>query len=437
MDVATTVPTEVRRRILRPGWPLYLVLVGFPLWWVLGLSGFIWQIVAVPMLLSLLRRKRVVAPPGFLLWLGFLLWMFATGIQLDEIGRGIGFAYRASLYLSATIVLLYVYNSSREVLQTRRLVMAMSIFWIYVAVGGYLGLLFPSFSFASPVETVMPHFILANDFVKEMVHPAFAEVQEVLGYASPRPSVPFVYTNDWGGAFALLIPFVVLAWSSRLSRRFRMVLGIIAAASAIPVIISLNRGLWLSLGVGLVYAAFRLAMRGRERAMVAFLIVTIGVTGLVLFSPLKATLSERLANPHSNNRRVSLYEESIRGAIESPLFGYGAPRPSKWNPNAPSVGTQGQLWLVLFSHGLPGLLFFLAFFVSTFWRMRRMEPLPTFWVHVMLLIMLTQLAVYDFLPHQFHIVMLGIALGWRERLPRSRLDDVEAARARTLVGSVA
>ena len=30
--------------------------------------------------------------------------------------------------------------------------------------------------FASPVEAVMPRFILANDFVKEMVHPAFAEV---------------------------------------------------------------------------------------------------------------------------------------------------------------------------------------------------------------------------------------------------------------------
>lgn len=335
MDVATTVPMGARRRLLRPGWPLYLVLVGFPLWWVLGLSGFIWQLVAVPMLLSLLRRKPLVAPPGFVLWLGFLLWMFATGIQLDGISRVIGFAYRASLYVSATIVLLYVYNSSREVLQTRHLVMAMSIFWIYVAVGGYLGLLFPSFSFSSPVETLMPHFILANDFVKLMVHPAFAEVQEVLGYASPRPSAPFVYTNDWGGAFALLIPFVILAWNSRLSRRFRMVLGITAAASAVPVIISLNRGLWLSLGVGLVYAAFRLAMQGRERAMVAFLIVTIGVTGLALFSPLKATLAERLANPHSNNRRVSLYEESIRGAIESPLFGFGAPPSLQVEPQRP------------------------------------------------------------------------------------------------------
>ncbi len=413
--VAQALEAATHRRLLRPGWPLYLVLVGFPLWWVMGLSGFIWQIVAVPMLLSLLRRKRVVAPPGFTLWVAFMLWMLATGIQLDSASRMIGFGYRASLYVSATIVLLYVYNSASEVLKTKQIVVMMSIFWIYVAIGGYLGLLMPTFSFASPVESIMPRFILANDFVKEMVHPAFAEVQEVLGYASPRPAAPFVYTNDWGGAFALLVPFVVLAWSLRVGRRLRMVLTVTAIAATAPVIISLNRGLWLSLGVGLVYAAFRLAMRGRERAMIAFLVVAIGIGGLVVFTPLKATLSERLANPHSNNRRVSLYEESIRGAIESPLFGFGAPRPSKWNPNAPSVGTQGQLWLVLFSHGIPGLGFFLAFFFFAFWRMRRTEPVVSFWMHVMLMIMFVQLAVYDFLPHQFHIVMIGVALGMRER----------------------
>ena len=57
-------PTVPHRRLLKPGWPLYVVFVGFPFWWVLGLGGFVWPIVAVPMLLSLLRRKQVFTPPG-------------------------------------------------------------------------------------------------------------------------------------------------------------------------------------------------------------------------------------------------------------------------------------------------------------------------------------------------------------------------------------
>ncbi len=42
------------------------------------------------------------------------------------------------------------------------------------------------------------------------VHPRFADVQDILGYPVSRPSAPFIYTNDWGGNFALLIPFVIL-----------------------------------------------------------------------------------------------------------------------------------------------------------------------------------------------------------------------------------
>jgi O-antigen ligase len=404
-----------RRRLLRPGWVLYVAFVGFPIWWILGMAGFVWPIVAVPMLLSLLRRGRIYAPPGFLIWCLFLLWMLASGVQIDSLGRALGFSYRAAIYVSATILLLYVFNSSRDVLESKRVIWVACIFWIYVVIGGFLGLIMPDFSFKSPVEAFLPGVILSNDFVKEMVHPAFAQVQDFLGFPTPRPSAPFVYTNDWGGAFALLVPFVVIAWGSALSRRFKMILAVTALASVVPIVSSLNRGLWLSLGVGLAYAAFRLAMRGRERAMVGFFVVSVIVTAAVLFTPLKQTIEERISTPHSNDRRTSLYEEAIRGTAESPLFGYGAPRPSKWNPNAPSVGTQGQIWLVLFSNGFPGAALFLASFAIPFWRFRRVGSDAGFWIHVMLLIMFIQLPVYGLLPAQLNIVMLGIAVAWRDR----------------------
>lgn len=426
MAVAVATRTH-RRRLLRPGWPIAVIFLGYPLWWLLGLGGFIWPIMAVPMLLSLLRRPRVFVPKGFLIWLGFLAWMFVTATQLDSLSRGIGFAYRASIYISATIALLYVFNASRERFQTKAIVTILSVFWVYVVAGGFLGMLFPNFSFASPMERFLPQFIVSNDFVKEMVHPAFAQVMDVLGYAAPRPSAPFVYTNDWGANFALLIPFVIVAWGSPISQRFKMFLAGTAVASIIPMIFSLNRGLWLSLGLGLVYAAVRMFLRGRERPLIGVVGIIFVIALMAIFTPLHEVISERLANPHSNDRRTSLFEEGIQGTVESPVFGFGAPRPSAWNPNAPSIGTQGALWLVLFSHGIPGAVLFVAWFVYAFWLLRRAQDLLGFWVHVMLLISMAQWPVYGILPAQIHVIMIGIAVAMRDRKGTPVGEDAAAA----------
>ena len=50
------------------------MLALLPLWWVLGLAGFIYLIMAVPMAVALLRRRPIVVPPGFGWWMLFLLW---------------------------------------------------------------------------------------------------------------------------------------------------------------------------------------------------------------------------------------------------------------------------------------------------------------------------------------------------------------------------
>jgi hypothetical protein len=434
LELAEVAPSA-RRRLLRPGWPLYVVFLGYPIWWLMGLGGFLWPIIAVPMLLSLLRRGKVTAPKGFLLWLGFVVWALATATQLDSLGRAIGFGYRTVLYVSATIVLLYVFNASRDVLDSRKVISVMAVFWVYVVIGGYLGLLLPYFSFTSPMEKLLPGFIVSNDFVKEMVHPAFAQVQDILGYDTPRPSAPFVYTNDWGGNFALLVPIVIMAWNSAISRRFKTFLAIVAGLSVIPFALSLNRGLWLSFGVGITYAAIRLALRGRGRALVTLLAILAVAGGIIMLTPIKGVITDRLETPHSNNRRVSLYEEALRGVAESPLFGYGAPRPSKWNPNAPSVGTQGSIWLVLFSHGFLGAALFAGWFIACFWRLRRSRDPIGFWCHVMLLILMVQWPVYGIIPMQLHIVMITIALAFRERAAARPRARPEVRRTPELVGA--
>src|ERR687895_2747397 len=56
-------------------WPLWALIMLYPLWWLLGLGTFIFPLAAVPMGIYLLRRCRPIkVPPGFGIWLLFLAW---------------------------------------------------------------------------------------------------------------------------------------------------------------------------------------------------------------------------------------------------------------------------------------------------------------------------------------------------------------------------
>ena len=85
--------------------------------------------------------------------------------------------------------------------------------------GGLLGVLLGNVSFSSPFELVLPHGVRSNYYVKQLVHPGFAQVQDVLGHTSPRPKAPFAYTNSWGNNISLLLIWFVVGWWVRGSRR--------------------------------------------------------------------------------------------------------------------------------------------------------------------------------------------------------------------------
>ena len=75
-----------RKRRLPPGWPLTMLLVGYPVFWALGLVAFVLQIVAVPMAIELLRRRPVRVPRGFGIWILFLI-LSAAGILVLGLTR--------------------------------------------------------------------------------------------------------------------------------------------------------------------------------------------------------------------------------------------------------------------------------------------------------------------------------------------------------------
>jgi O-antigen ligase len=193
------------------------------------------------------------------------------------------------------------------------------------------------------------------------------------------------------------------------------------AFSIVPIIVSVNRGLWISIVVALAVVAVRAGIAAHIRTTITALIVAFGAGAVILLTPLSGVISNRLG--HAN---VSTRETLVSGAFaltrQSPLFGFGAPQTvNVANTNDVSVGTHGQFYTLLVSHGIPGTAFYVAFFLVALYITRRVQG-PAVWAWAAVVVSLVQLAFYNSIPVPLVLAMMAIAcclreLGWRGRAP--------------------
>lgn len=411
--MARTGPPLARLREL-PAWPVYALFAGFPLWWVLGLGAFAVPLIAVPMFLLLVQRGHVEVPAAFWLWIGFVVWACVAALELSSGSKLVGFSVRMSNYVGASIVFLYLYNG-RNRLNNRTVLRALVLFFAVVVAGGYLGVLVPRGALSTPIEALLPQSIRTNEYVGALVHPSFAEVQRP--YGSPRtfyrPSAPFPYTNSWGCNVALLVPLVVAAIMTFRRPVWRLAMLGLLAAACVPAFATLNRGMYLALGLVLAYASVRLALRGRLLPLA--LVIGGGSVGLAvaIWVGVVARLQERLHYSGTNVGRQTIYREAFEGALNSPIFGHGAPQPS--TTVDVSIGTQGQIWNVMFSYGFIALALFLGWFglvVLQSWRARSQGEL---WVHATLFVAFLTFFYYGYDGIQLTVAMSAAALALRAR----------------------
>ena len=427
--------TEPVRR-LPAGWQMYLFFGLYPVLWVLGLSYFLWPAMAVVFCASLCLRRPVRVPPGFGLWGLFLLWMLASVIELDSSQRLMFFGWRALIYVTATALLLWVYNASEDELPSDAVAGALTCLWAVSILGGLVGVFYPELSFHSLAQQMLPKSILSNPTVYAYVHPALAEMQfKALGHPIGRPMTFYAYTNQWAAAVGVLTPFAIIT-AMRARRRFTRHLVIaLLAVSAIPVVISINRGLWIALGVALVFVTVKMTATGRSRVLLAVLGLCTVVAAVIVLSPLGGIIHERLTSQrNSNGTRSTLYQEAFSGVGRSPLFGFGSPRASAYTSAGNAhVGTQGQFYLVLFSHGIPAMLCYLGWFLFTSLHALRRKRVDTILWNCVILMSFTEMMVYDFLPVTMYVVMIACGLLWRER----RLEPAPAMRPESPINLVA
>lgn len=392
---------------------MYLLFLGFPVWWVLGFGAFAVPLSAVPMLVLLGRRARVEIPPAFGLWFLFVVWTIASALQLDA-NKLIGYVVRFGNMAGCAVLFVYLYNARRN-LDTRRVLLVLSFFLAFVVFGGYLGIFFPHGSLTTVAEQVLPASIRHNEFAHSLVHPAFAEVQQP--YGSPRaffrPSAPFAYTNSWGCNMALLVPLALAAIARLPHGRTRNLIALALVAAVVPALETLNRGMYIGFGVAIGYVAVRLAARGRLMPLAGLVGASAVLYAIALATGFVAQVQQRLQYSGTNTGRTEIYQESFDGAVQSPLFGHGAPTASQVVDVA--IGTQGQLWNVMFSYGFVALALFIGWFLVSWWAGRRAEAPGDLWISASLVVAVVSFTYYGYDGPQLAVAFTAAALSFRSR----------------------
>jgi hypothetical protein len=426
-----------RRHPLPEHWPFTALTIGFPLWWAMGFGPFAVTVFAIPMAWKLRRMRPIRVPRGFGTWLLFILCVLVSGLMLGKTapntlptpvsGQILGYLVRVAAYVAAAILLLFLGNLGEKLLPERLILTSLAILLGVTVLGGYLGLALPNFSFTSPIEAVLPHG-LTSGYLHALIHPAAAQVQDVLGFPAPRPMAPFEYTNTWGNVIGVLMVWLV-AWVGR-NRPRRLLALVVLLAAAVPVVVSLNRGLWIGIAIAIAIVGLRLVLAGRLFAVIGLtaLVAVLGV--LFVASPLESVVQERLANPHSNDVRSNLATAAIRGAQESPIVGWGTNRQVVGSFQSiavgasancagrcgnPSVGSTGTFWLLLFSEGFVGIALYLGFFLLALWFYRGDRSPSGIAASVTLVMSFWFTFVYSSTGWPLALAMISVAILWRHR----------------------
>lgn len=438
-DMGPTQPTPKPARSRLPvGWQIGLAVAGWPLWWAIGISQFIFPILAAPLAWQLYRRGHVRVPPGFWIWGMFLLWVVVSAAALDVTvegalpptgtGRYLAFTARLLNYLSLTVMMLYVGNLSELELPRRRVISWLTALGLAAIMLGTLAVVFPDFGFRTAVSYLLPSALLEDAGDRA----ALAQVQPVLGDPSPRPAAPFPFTNAWGNSLSLLLIWLVVGWLVLGGPGRRLAAGLSLAVAVVPIVYSLNRGVWLGIGIGLAVVAVRLARRGKWAALAALGGVLAAGLMVLAVSPLGALVQQRAETGHSNEVRGSLAADAVSSAFDSPIIGYGSTRAAIGSDASIAIGatedcprcgnrdigSTGQLWLVLIAQGIIGAVLYVGFFVRTLWAHRSdLSPLGIAGTLVVLLELFYAL-FYSALTMPLAVTLLSVGLLWRNRQVR-------------------
>ncbi|NRQ48365.1 O-antigen ligase family protein [Aeromicrobium stalagmiti] len=405
-----------------PAWPVLALLWGFPVFWVLGATVITGVLLTVVMLSYLAHHAAARFVPGVYAFTAFVAWVIPCAIMVEGTTRLLGYAYRFSILVIVGTAFVYTIAAGSR-LSRRKIVNALTFVWFFTIVGGLAGLAFPETRLSTPVGLLLPSSLTSNEYVHDLFFPPFAEVQSPFGSPTDflRPSAPFPYANSWGVAIVLLTPVAVACFLQTRSVVLRIAIIVGLVAMMAPALSTSNRGMFAGLVLAAVYVVIRMALRDRAAPVITIAVLGIAGATVLIANGLLTQIQTRQEYGDSNGTRFTLYEETFRRTLQSPLLGYGAPRPSA--EQGISLGTQGYVWMLMFSYGFVGLVLFLTFLWGTTIRTWRSPGDVDLILHSVLVVASAIIVVYGMDIMQLLAVMLVAAVLLRRRYGLDTCDS--------------
>ncbi len=394
-----------------PTWPLLAMFGLVPLWWMLGGFYLGWSVFGVVLLGLMVTRGRVALPAGTACWLVLLALVLLSFTRLERATAYLTSGLRFGFMLTALIVCVYVYNLVRDGVPWEQVLRPLGWYWLGVVALGWLAVLAPRFQLTTPVEMLLPGSMSGERFIQALTHVRANEFNPVSRAPIYRTAAPYPYTNNWGTAYALLVPCVLAYLTSVRTGKFRVALLVSLPLSMVPAFMTLNRGMFLGLGAGLTYLGLRALVRGNAKliASIGGLVLLVWVVSLVV--PVQELIDNRVSSTDTNVDRMDLYVRTLQAVERSPLLGYGAPNSVDTTLAEEPLGTQGMIWQVLYSHGIPALVAFLAWLALIAKRLAGAVSPAGQWLSTIPVIALVVIPVYAYIDPNMSVIFFAVGAG--------------------------
>ncbi|WP_243706196.1 O-antigen ligase [Micromonospora sp. KC721] len=394
-----------------PVWPLTVMFALVPLWWALGAFYLGWAMLGAVLLALLVARGRVALPAGAAWWLVFLVLVLLSATRLDRVTAYLTFGLRYGFLVTALVVCVYVYTLLREGAPWERVLRPLGWYWLGLVGLGWLAVFATDFALTTPVEMALPASVADERYLQALTHVRLNEFNPWSRTPIYRTAAPYPYTNNWGTAYALLVPCVLAYLTSVRTGRFRTVLWVSLPLSVVPAFLTLNRGMFVGLGAGLLYLALRALVRGNARLIVSIagLVLLVWIVSLVV--PVQEMINARVSTTDTNIDRLDLYVRTWQAVQQSPLLGYGAPKSVDTTLAAEPLGTQGLIWQILYSHGIPALVLFLGWLVLVARRLAAAVSPAGHWLSTVPVIALVVIPVYAYIDPNLSIIFFAVGAG--------------------------
>lgn len=398
-----------------PAWPLYTLLYGFPLIWALGLGQFAPTILAIIMVFYMVVRRTILVYKTQWIWFALIFWCVVSTVSLHGGSDILAWGLRWVNILNVGIYGVYFFNA-RTSITNQGLMGGLVTVWYTVVILGYLALLFPEFRLTTPMSFLLPGGLKQNELVRDYVMPPLAEIQLPWGAPEPyiRPSAPFPYANSWGLAFTFLTPVVIATLMAADKLRTKIILGISIILGLVPAIATSNRGMFIGLGIAVVYVVLRYVLSGNLKvAFYSVVAAALAVAGLFASGAIAKILG-RQEYSDSTGGRASLYQATWDAVMQSPVVGYGT---SRMNVSIGiSMGTQGYLWALMFCFGLVGLALFVIFMLSSIISTWDVQSAAGLWIHSVPVTAICVFIFYSFDIMQMAAMMLCLTMIMRSQV---------------------